>query len=144
MTLQSPQPDPASTSNDGLVRLVDVHKIYQMGTQEVHALAGVTLSYLDAWRLFAEATGARRPWCRAGPLMLRLAGWGGDLWTRLTGHEPAVNSGALALAGLPKSYTSRRAEAELGYTIRPTQETIRDAWEWFQKYGYVRRTPTRG
>ena len=104
-----------------------------------YILAGVTLSYLDAWRLFAEATGARRPWCRAGPLMLRVAGWGGDLWTRLTGHEPAVNSGALALARLPKSYTSRRAETELGYTIRPTQETIRDAWAWFQEHGYARR-----
>jgi len=104
-----------------------------------YILAGVTLSYLEAWRRFARATGARRPWCRAGPLMLLVAGWGGDLWTRLTGREPAVNSGALALAALPKSYTSRRAETELGYTIRPTDETIRDAWAWFQEQGYARR-----
>lgn len=104
-----------------------------------YILAGVTLSYLEAWRLFARATGARRPWCRAGPLMLLVAGWSGDLWTRLTGREPAVNSGAVVLAALPKSYTSRRAEIELGYTIRPTDETIRDAWAWFQEQGYARR-----
>jgi dihydroflavonol-4-reductase len=104
-----------------------------------YILAGVTFSYVDAWRLFAQATGARRPWCRAGPVMLRLAGWSGDLRARLTGREPEVNSGAIALARLPKSYTSARAENELGYRIRPTEETIRDAWAWFQEYGYAKR-----
>jgi len=104
-----------------------------------YILAGVTLSYLDAFRLFAEATGARHPWGQAGPIMLRLAGLGGDLWARITGHEPNVNSGAIALAALAKNYTSRRAETELGYRIRPTDETIRDAWAWFQEHGYTKR-----
>ncbi len=104
-----------------------------------YVLAGLTLSYLEAWRRFADATGARRPWCRAGPLMLLAAGLGGDLCTRLTGREPPVNSGAIALARLPKSYSSRRAETELGYRIRPTDQTIRDAWTWFREHGYVEK-----
>jgi dihydroflavonol-4-reductase len=105
-----------------------------------YILAGTTLSYVDAWRMFADATGRRRPWGQAGPVMLWLAGRGGDLWTRITGREPPVNSGAIALASLPKSYTSRRAETELGYRIRPPAETIRDAWAWFQEHGYCRRS----
>jgi dihydroflavonol-4-reductase len=105
-----------------------------------YILAGVTLTYLDAWRMFAQATGARRPWCRIGPIGLRIVGWGGDLWTRLTGREPEVNSAAIALAALPKNYTSARAEKELGYHIRPIEETIRDAWAWFVEHGY---TPAR-
>jgi dihydroflavonol-4-reductase len=95
------------------------------------------MSYLDAWRLFAETAGVPRPWCRAGPLMLIVGGWGGDLWTRLSGREPDVNSGAIALARLPKNYSSKRAETELGYKIRPVKETVRDAWRWFQDYGFV-------
>ena len=102
-----------------------------------YILAGVTMSYLDAWRLFAEIAGVPRPWCRAGPLMLIVAGWGGDVWTRLTGSEPAVNSGAIALARLPKNYSSKRAETELGYKIRPVTETVRDAWNWFRDFGFV-------
>ena len=104
-----------------------------------YILAGVTMSFLDAWRLFAEIAGVPRPWCRAGPLMLIVAGWGGDVWTRLTGNEPNVNSGAIALARLPKNYSSKRAETELGYKTRPVKETVRDAWNWFRDYGFVDR-----
>ncbi|NQT17767.1 MAG: SDR family oxidoreductase [Planctomycetes bacterium] len=103
-----------------------------------YILAGVTYSYLDAWRLFAQVTGARSPWRRAGPLMLRAAGFVGDLGTRLTGREPNVNSGVIALAALPKNYSSDRAQTELGYQIRPPEETVRDAWTWFQRNGYAR------
>ena len=105
-----------------------------------YILAGVTLSYLEAWQLFAEVTGARRPVCRAGPLMLLVAGWSGDLWTRITGREPVVNSRAIALAKLPKNYSSKRAETELGYRNRPLRETIQDAWTWFQENGFADAT----
>lgn len=33
------------TSEDGLIRLLDVRKTYQMGNEQVHALAGVSLSF---------------------------------------------------------------------------------------------------
>jgi dihydroflavonol-4-reductase len=89
--------------------------------------------------MFAQLTGARRPWGQAGPLILCLAGYSGDLWTRLTGREPDVNSGAITLAALPKNYSSARAEKELGYHVRPAEETIRDAWTWFEEHGYTRR-----
>ena len=39
-TVNSPQ-----LQNGDLVRLEDVHKIYQMGTQQVHALTGVSLAF---------------------------------------------------------------------------------------------------
>jgi putative ABC transport system ATP-binding protein len=35
----------AGQHNNEIVRLEDAYKIYQMGTQEVRALAGVTLSF---------------------------------------------------------------------------------------------------
>ncbi len=102
-----------------------------------YILAGTTMRYIDAWRLFAEVTSARRPLLAAGPLVAKLAGWTGDAIGKLTGKEPDVNSGAFALAALPKHYTIARAEKELGYRHRPFRESVEDAWRWFQEYGYV-------
>jgi dihydroflavonol-4-reductase len=102
-----------------------------------YILGGETMSYLNAWRLFAEVTGARRPLCRIGPVVTRVAGWTGDLWGKLSGHEPDVNSAALALSRLPKHYTSDRARRELGYEPRPFRQSVEDAWAWFTAHGYA-------
>ncbi len=102
-----------------------------------YILAGENMSYLDAWRLFAHVTGGRRPWARLGPIATKAVGWTGDLVGLLTGNEPNFNSGALRITNYPRNYTSARAKAELGYHPRPVEETVRDAWTWFQKYGYA-------
>jgi len=102
-----------------------------------YILGGHTMSYLAAWRLFAKVSGGRRPWLCPGRVILWIAGRVGDLCTLATGREPDVNSGAIALARLPKNYTSQRAETELGYHSRPVEQSARDAWTWFQQYGYV-------
>jgi dihydroflavonol-4-reductase len=119
------------------VAAATIEAIHRGQTGRRYVLAGENMSYLEAWRLFAEVSGARRPWARAGPLMLWIAGCAGDLRARLTGREPDVNSGAIALARLPKCYSSRRAEKELSYHIRPFRETVQDAWEWFRQNGFA-------
>jgi dihydroflavonol-4-reductase len=107
-----------------------------------YILGGETMSYLDAWRLFADVIGVRRPIGRIGPVVTRLAGWGGDLWGKFSGKEPDVNSAALALARLPKHYTSDRARRELGYEPRPFRQAVQDAWEWFVANGYAKGNST--
>lgn len=103
-----------------------------------YILAGANLTYLEAWRKFAEVTNARKPWCAAGPLLASIAGLGGDVWGRLTGREPDVNSAAIALAKVPKGYNCDKARRELDYRNRPLEETIRDAWDWLVEHGYAR------
>jgi len=102
-----------------------------------YILSGETMSYLDAWRLFADVVGIRPPWAHAEPTAARIGGWFGDVWGMLTGNEPAINSGAVALTNLPRNYSCARAEAELGYRRRPVRQTVQNAWEWFQDYGYA-------
>jgi dihydroflavonol-4-reductase len=65
-----------------------------------------------------------------------LGGYSGDIWGWLTGKEPDVNSAAVAMARIPKNYSSARAECELGYHRGPLHETISDAWHWFRAHGY--------
>lgn len=102
-----------------------------------YLLSGTTLSYLEAFRLFAEITGGRRPLWSPGPVVSLVGGWLGDLGTLLTGKESDVNSAAIRVARLPKAYSCRRAQEELGYSPRPVAESARDAWDWFKKYGYA-------
>ena len=102
-----------------------------------YIMAGDSITYLKAWRLFAEVSEARRPWVSVGPVLLWFAGMAGDLRTLLTGREPYVNSCAIALAQKPKCYCSRRAETELGYRTRPFRNTVQDAWNWFQENGFA-------
>ena len=102
-----------------------------------YILGGRTMQWIDALRMFATIGGWRKPLCRAGAVTLKMSGWCGDLWGRLSGNEPELNSAAVALAWLPKNYSSERARQELGYEIRPTEVTIRDAWSWFRAHGYL-------
>jgi dihydroflavonol-4-reductase len=104
-----------------------------------YILAGETMRYIDAWRLFADVTGGRRPLMWLGPAVTKVVGWAGDAIGRVKGREIDVNSGAFALARLPKAYTSRRAETELGYRRRPVRESAEAAWRWFLEFGYAPR-----
>lgn len=102
-----------------------------------YLLSGTTLSYYDAFQLFADVTGGRRPVWSPGPVVSLVGGWLGDLGTLLTGKESDVNSAAIRVARLPKAYSCRRAQEELGYTTRSVEESTRDAWDWFREYGYA-------
>lgn len=102
-----------------------------------YILGGEALSYLEAWRLFARITGARRPLGNAGRMMLTLAGRAGDLLYRLTGKESDINSAAVKMSMLPHYFSSARAEAELGYKPRSAEQATLAAWDWFQANGYA-------
>lgn len=102
-----------------------------------YILAGENMRYLEAWRLFAQVAGGRGPLCRAGPLMRLMAGTWGDLHARVTGREGDVNSAAIGMSDLYHYYDSSRAARELGYQMRPPQESITDAWAWFRENGYA-------
>jgi dihydroflavonol-4-reductase len=66
-----------------------------------------------------------------------IAGRSGDLIGKLTGREPDVNSAAVGMSDLFHYYSIARAQQELGYVVRPVEESIADAWAWFQAEGYA-------
>ncbi len=102
-----------------------------------YILGGDNLRYLELWKLFAAVTGASAPSFRVGPLMRYAAGLWGDLRTRISGREPDVNSAAIAMSCQYHYYSSARAQTELDYRCRPVRESVQDAWQWFQKFGYA-------
>jgi len=102
-----------------------------------YILGGHSWSYLEAWRLFARVTGAFSPLRAVRPWFLRSMGAIGDLAGWVRGREGDFNSAATALSMLPRHSSSARAIAELGYSFRPLEVTVRDAWHWFQEHGHI-------
>jgi dihydroflavonol-4-reductase len=102
-----------------------------------YILSGPRHTYFQAWRVFAKVTGGTPPLFPAGPLLRIGAGRCGDLWGKLTGREPDVNSASTAVAAEKRNSASSRAEAELGYRPRSLDEAAGAAWDWFRANGYV-------
>ena len=103
-----------------------------------YILGGHSLSYFDAWRLFARITGRMQPLGIAPRPIVRAVGWCGDLAALVTRKEPPVNSAAVAMSLLSHTFSCARAEAELGYFYRLLETPEADAWQWFIDYGFAR------
>jgi len=103
-----------------------------------YILGGHSLSYLDAWRVFARVAGRMQPLGLAPRPIVRIAGWAGDFASLALRHELPVNSAATLMSMLPHNFSSKRAQTELGYAFRPLDETVADAWEWFVTRGYAK------
>lgn len=103
-----------------------------------YILGGHNLRYWDAWRQMARLAGRRGPLLPMGPLFRAISGPILDLRTWWTGREGDANSAVLRLGRQQHCFSSRRAQEELGYRIRPFAETLQDTWAWFRSHGYVR------
>jgi dihydroflavonol-4-reductase len=108
-----------------------------------YILGGHRLSYLEAWRLFAEVSGRMPPLALAPPVAVRVAGWFGDVAGMFMKREPDLNSAAAASSLLPHNFSSQRAQTELGYHFRPFETTVEDAFDWFVEHGYAHPARSR-
>lgn len=104
-----------------------------------YILGGHNLSYFELWKKMAKLAGKRGPLFPAGPLQRMIGGWWGDTMFRMTGKEPDLNSAGVKMSSQHHRFKSDRAITELGYKIRPLEETLQDAWNWFVEYGYLKK-----
>ena len=102
-----------------------------------YILGGQDVSLQTMLGEIAAQTGRKAPTISLprGPLM-PLA-WGAELFGRLTGKEPFLTRDALRMSRYLMYFSSRRAEAELGYHARPWQQAIADALGWFRAEGMI-------
>lgn len=114
----------------------------EIGRQYV--LGGHNSTYFDLWHHIARVAGVSGPKFRMGPIVRICGSVGGDLWARVSGKEGPVNSATIAISAQSHCFSSARAERELGYTIRPLEETLTDTWNWFVEKGYARPRKAAG
>ena len=72
----------------------------------------------------------RVPHGALGPLALVMEGW-----AHLSGRDPLVTREMLAMARKRMYFSSAKAQAELGYTVRPVRQAFVDAVAWFREQG---------
>jgi dihydroflavonol-4-reductase len=106
-----------------------------------YILSGPSYTYFDAWTLFAEITGGRRPVREVGRSTMRWVGRAADFVGDIIRSERKLNSATTDMSLLTKSYSSEKARRELGFCSRPLEESARDAWNWFIEHGYARAHP---
>ena len=99
-----------------------------------YLLSGHDLPMEDYFRLVRRLGGVQRRLVRVPPRALAALGAVGDLVGRVA--EPLIDSRTVRYTSQHLTYDCSRAEAELGYTRRPIEETFADAIAWFRERGY--------
>lgn len=100
-----------------------------------YILGGDQLGYRDFFARVAEVAGVKPPG-RAIPRLIAMAlGRAGDVMYGLTGKEPLINSTQVRY-GFSRTFTftSARAERELGYRHGSLEVAIADALAWFRAH----------
>jgi dihydroflavonol-4-reductase len=107
-----------------------------------YILGGHNLTYWQAWQEMARVTGQRGPLLPMGPIFRAVAFPVLQVRSLFAREEGEANSAALAMSRQEHCFSSRRAEEELGYTIRPLRQTLEDTWSWFREHGYAGQKST--
>jgi dihydroflavonol-4-reductase len=99
---------------------------------ERYILGGENLSYQEVFSRIAAVVGARAPLGVAPRLVAGALGLGGDLLMAATGREGSVTTLTVRW-GYTEGFvfSSEKAKAQLGYSIRSLEEGIASAWQWF-------------
>jgi len=103
-----------------------------------YILAGENWTYLQLWKEITKRFGTRQPWTFMRPPARIIAGTAGDLYGKLTGNEPIINSAAIAMASQFHWYSSQLAIDQLKYQIRPVSQSIDDAIAWLRSHQFLK------
>ena len=97
------------------------------------ALAGTNISYQAFWQQILKTAGSSKRALKLGPFAKHTSvalDWYNKLIRR---NEGDLNSAAVRMGYLGHYYNSEKAERELGYSRRPMEETLKDAWRWLNR-----------
>jgi len=106
------------------------------GTGEKYILGGENISYKELWTRMAKVIGCQPPRMKIGNLTASLVGKVGDLISKFTKEELALNSAMIGMGQLLNWHSSQKAIDELDYSIGDIDIAIEDAWKWFQLHEY--------
>jgi dihydroflavonol-4-reductase len=103
---------------------------------ERYILGGDNLELSELLRLVAEVAEFPPPTIKLPREALMPLAHVLEFIARVTGIEPMFTTDSLRMAAKKMFFSSAKAERELGYTHRPAQAAVSDAYQWFKKHGY--------
>ncbi len=115
-----------------------VKALHEGRNGEAYLLSGRYASVTEIARLVTMATGIATPKFTAPDWLLRLGVPFVTGFAGLTGGRPLYTGEALdALRDGSKRVSSAKAQQELGFSVRPLEKTVGDAYEWFKNNGFL-------
>lgn len=100
-----------------------------------YLLAGTNTSYDELFRTVKRLAGSNLPHLRMPVWATRASGWAGDQVARWT--EPIIDGWTAEYACRQMHFSPSRAQAELGYTVTPLEDSLQRAIDWFREAGML-------
>lgn len=104
---------------------------------ESYILGGENYTYADMLRRVLRLCGIRKPIVKLPGLLMKPLAIGFTLSARITGKPPLLTTTEVDMARLCALVDAGKARRELGLTVRPLEQTLRDALSWFVANGYI-------
>ncbi len=109
---------------------------------ETYLLGGHNASMTELVRMALTHARMNKLVVRAPFWLARLAAGPMSLWsTRIAGRAPLFTPSAIRIAELGLRADCSKAVRELGLPVRPLEESVGDAVDWFVREGYVPAAP---
>jgi dihydroflavonol-4-reductase len=92
----------------------------------------------DLMRILSEVTGKRRISTFLPLWLVKITAPLAELYYTLRKQSPLYTAYSIYTLTTDNRYSHAKADAELGYTTRPMEETLKDTYEWLKDQGRVK------
>lgn len=104
---------------------------------ECYLLGNRNLSYREIFDMIADVIGVEPPKLSFPPLLTKAYGLFNSLYGRLAGKKSVVSLAISRIACDEHYYACTKAEEALDLPKTPIEDAIREAFEWYDKNGYL-------
>jgi dihydroflavonol-4-reductase len=104
-----------------------------------YILGGDNMTLKALIELVGRISGVERKLFRMPHLAVLPVAYVSEAIAQVTRKAPLATLDEVRLARHKMYFSSQRAKDELGYQARPAAEAVRDAVQWFEDHGYLRR-----
>lgn len=105
---------------------------------ECYILAGHKVSVKELMQKIEAVTKVKMPRFKIARWFAYATGFLSEIYYKIVKQKPLFTSYAVYTLGTNCNFSNDKAEKELGYTIRPIDETINDTVDWFKKIGKIK------
>ena len=102
-----------------------------------YVLGGENVTLGEFYGLIGQATGAKIPSLRFPDAIAKAAGAAQKAWSRLRGTTPQLTPDLAEIYKHDWAYSSKKAETELGYLVRPFVKGLASTVAWLKETGQM-------
>ena len=105
---------------------------------ECYILAGHQIGVKELMKQIENITGVKAPKFKIARWFAFITGFLSELYYKIVKEKPLFTSYAVYTLGTNSNFSSAKAKKELGYQVRPIEETLKDTVQWFKDRGKIK------